>query len=196
LPSNYDHSFERNGKTIFVQNEDGYSHGKKLLNFIEANVIFPDYCFHYQKGGHVAALHPHLEAAWFFRVDFKDFFYSISRNRVSAALHAAGFRKARTFAKWSCVRNPIAGGPTYSLPIGFVQSSALATMVLLRTNIVHVLSRAAASGVYISIYLDDLIGSGSDLNAIQTVFDDLIEACASRTLKSVSASSLNLPPSL
>ena len=62
---------------------------------------------------------------------------SFTRSRATGlpgALHKAGYRRARTDAKWSCVRNPIANGINYALPIGFVQSSALATMVLINAQ--------------------------------------------------------------
>lgn len=189
---NYEFSFTKKNKIIFKQNAFGIRIGRELIDFINRSVRFPSYYFHYQDGGHVAALHRHLNNTYFFRIDFKDFFYSISRNRVAAALHDAKFGRARTFAKWSCVRNPIAGGPRYALPIGFVQSPALATLALMRTNIANVLEGAAGRGVYVSVYLDDLIGSGPDQAAVQSVFDDLIVAAGTANLP-ISARKLVAP---
>jgi hypothetical protein len=180
---NYEFSFRKKDKFIFVQNDFGNRIGKELLKFIDQRVGFPSYYFHYQDGGHVAALHTHLANKFFFRIDFKNFFYSISRNRVAAALHHAKFGRARTFAKWSCVRNPVENGLRYALPIGFVQSPALATMALMRTNVANVLDGAARRGVYVSVYLDDLIGSGTDRDAVQAVFDDLLAASLTANLK-------------
>lgn len=180
---NYDYSYVKKDKYIFVQNAFGVRIGRELLEFIDKSVSFPPYYYHYQDGGHVAALHQHLDNKFFFKIDYKNFFYSISRNRVAAALHAAGFGRARTFAKWSCVRNPIGNGLRYALPIGFVQSPALATMALMRTNVANVLDGATGRGVYVSVYLDDLIGSGNDQDAVQAVYDDLLAASATANLQ-------------
>jgi hypothetical protein len=182
MPLNYEYKFVKNGKHIFVQNADGAEHGAKLLRFFERNIVFPEIYFHYREGGHVAALHAHLKNSFFFRTDFRDFFYAISRNRIAAALHRAGFSKARIFAKWSCVRNPIEGYPPYALPIGFVQSSALATLVLMNTEVAKVLDEAPTRGVVISVYLDDLIGSSNDKSALNGVYNDLLAACLKANL--------------
>ncbi|MEG9502590.1 MAG: hypothetical protein MIN69_12150 [Methylorubrum extorquens] len=180
---NYEYSYTKKDKFIFVQNAFGIRIGTEILDFVAKSVSFPAYYFHYQDGGHVAAIHRHLNNAYFFKIDYKNFFYSISRNRVAAALHDAGHPRARTFAKWSCVRNPIKNGLRYALPIGFVQSPALATMALMRTNVANVLDQAGAKGVYVSVYLDDLIGSGNDPAAVQEVFDELIEASKTANLQ-------------
>lgn len=180
---NYEYSFRKKNKIVYVQNAFGIRIGKEILSFVEKEVSFPPYYFHYQDGGHVAALHRHLGNKFFFKIDFKDFFYSISRNRVAAALHGSKFGRARTFAKWSCVRNPITNGIRYALPIGFVQSPALATMALMRTNIANVLDTAPSRGVYVSVYLDDLIGSGNDREAVQNIFDDLLVSSETANLQ-------------
>lgn len=188
----YEFSFNKGKKVVYVQNNFGRRIGRELLTFVAANVAFPAYYYHYQDGGHVAALHRHLDNKFFFRLDFRDFFYSISRNRVAAALHKAGHPRARTFSKWSCVKNPVRSEPRYSLPIGFVQSPALATMALMGTNIAHVLDVAASRGVCVSVYLDDLIGSGTDLDTIQAVYDEVLAACGTANLE-VSARKLVAP---
>lgn len=174
---NYDFSFRSGGKFIFVQNADSRRNGERLIEFIEANARLPDHFFHYQKGGHVAALHRHLRNAFFFRIDLQNFFYSVSRNRVAAALHHIGFAKARTFAKWSCVKNPIRPGPAYALPIGFVQSPALASLVLMRSPVAAAIEAAMRDGAYVSVYMDDLIGSAPDLARLTAVFEAVLAAC-------------------
>ena len=114
--------------------EEAIRRGEILLRFISRNVRFPESFFHYSPGGHVAAIHAHLTQKHFIKIDLEKFYYSIARNRVAAALHHFGFKHARDYAKWSCVKNPY-GQPAYSLPIGFVQSPALATLVLMRSPI-------------------------------------------------------------
>ena len=193
---NFDFSFTAGAKTVFVPNEDGLRRGRTILSWFERNVILPDNYFHYLSGGHVTALHRHLHNKWFFRIDLKDFFYSITRNRVARALHAEGFRRARDYAKWSCVNSSYvsAASSRHVLPIGFIQSPALASLVLMRSPVQRVITNAAVDGVYLSVYMDDLIGSSSDLPTLQRVYDDLLRACCEANLP-VSAAKLAEPAS-
>lgn len=134
---------------------------------------FPPYFFHYQAGGHVAALHSHLANQFFFKIDLQNFFYSISRNRVAAALHHFNFGAARTYAKWSCVMSPYGGNPRHVLPIGFVQSPLLATLALVRSPVVDAIERAHARGCSVSVYFDDFIGSGPEA-ALTLTYNDIL----------------------
>ena len=93
-----------------------------MLEFLSKRVDFPEYFYHYKKGGHVAALHAHIENRLFFKIDIQNFYYSIARMRVTRALRHWGYRGAGTFSKWSCVSNPLASASRHVLPIGFVQS--------------------------------------------------------------------------
>lgn len=174
---NYQFTYRKNGKHIFVPSESCLRRGHEIIQACSSAIDFPSSFFHYQPGGHVAALHRHLDNRYFFRIDLKDFFYSISRNRVAAALHNVGFQKARTYAKWSSVKNPVPG-PAYSLPIGFVQSPVLATLVMLQSPLAEMLQMAMSKGVFISLYFDDFIGSSLDRTALESVFDATLEACA------------------
>lgn len=159
MPINYKFTYQRKGKHVFVPNDECIRRGDELIEFC-STLPLPEYLYHYRKGGHVAALHRHREEEIFFRIDLKNFFYAIARNRVAAALHAAGFKEARDYAKWSCVKNPH-NSPAYSLPIGFVQSPLLASLVFLRAPLSRAIEGAAKDGVFVSVYFDDLIGSSS-----------------------------------
>jgi len=195
MHQNYEFSFRKRNKFIFVPNEDSVRKGEKILRFFEQNVTFPDYFFHYRKGGHVAAIHAHIGAPrFFFRLDIQNFFYSISRNRVAAALHDAGFVKARTYAKWSCVKNPLSIGPQYALPIGFIQSPALASLVLAKSPVRYAIERAMTQGVKVSVYLDDLVGSAVDQESLTDAYNDLVSSFYAANLKP-SATKI-APPSL
>src|SRR6266481_3734351 len=143
---NYTHKFKWRGKDIYVPNEECVRKGEVLLSWGEA-IALPDYFFHYRSGGHVAALHAHLKNTFFFRIDLKNFFYTVGRNRVKAALIAFGFNRARTYSKWSVVRNPYGDVPRYVLPIGFVQSPLLASLVLMRSAVAGAIENAQAKGV-------------------------------------------------
>ena len=183
MPTNFKFTYQRKGKHIFVPNQDCIRRGKVLIRHCSKTVRFPKYFFHYQSGGHVEALHRHLENKFFFRIDLENFFYSISRNRVAAALHNIGFTNARTYAQWSCVKNPV-GGPPYSLPIGFVQSPVLASLAILRSPLAAAIQRANENGVFISVYFDDFIGSAIKQDVLMTAFQDILAACKAANLVS------------
>jgi len=137
--------------------------------------------FHYKRGGHVAALHMHLKHKFFFKIDIQNFFYSIARMRVTRALRYWGYPGAGTLAKWSCVANPQAG-PKHVLPIGFVQSPLLASLVLMRSPVAQAVERAQAKGVYVSVFLDDFIGSHDDETTLKAAYEDIRDACVKSEL--------------
>jgi hypothetical protein len=176
MPLNFKFTYLRKGKHVFVPNDESIARGETLLRHCRQNVQFPDYFFHYRSGGHVAALHEHLQNNFFFRIDIEHFFYSVSRNRVAGALHSTGFHHARTYAQWSCVKNPLAG-PRYALPIGFVQSPILASLCIMRSPLAAAIESARQSGVLISIYFDDFIGSASEREPLEAAYQALLKAC-------------------
>lgn len=139
-------------------------------------VAFPDYMYHFKKGGHVAALHAHLNNHFFFKIDIQNFYYSIARMRVTRALRQWGYSGANTFAMWSCVRNPLPG-PKHALPIGFVQSPLLASLALMKSEVADAIESAIAKGVCISVYLDDFIGSHDDKTLLAEAYGDIRAKC-------------------
>lgn len=173
---NYKYKFQKNNKHIFVPNAECLRYGEDIIRHCSDKIKFPNYFFHYANGGHVDALHQHLERKYFFRIDIQNFFYSISRNRVARALHSEGIFKFRKFAKWSCVKNPL-GEPAYSIPIGFIQSPLLASLVFLHSPVTEAIEHARASGILISLYVDDLIGSGMDREALTDSYKNICDAC-------------------
>jgi Reverse transcriptase (RNA-dependent DNA polymerase) len=178
---NYKHKYRSRGKFIFVPNERCERRGRRMLKFF-SKLDFPAYFYHYKKGGHVAALHAHIENALFFKIDIQNFYYSIARMRVTRALRHWGYPGAGTFSKWSCVFNPIASVPRHVLPIGFVQSPLLATLVLMKSTVVEAIERAIANGVCISVYLDDFIGSHNDEEILKVAYQDIHDTCVSAGL--------------
>ena len=84
---NYKWTWKRNGKIIFAPTKDTDRRGDQIIEFCDREVEFPVCFYHYRKGGHVVALHGHLQNRLFFKIDIQNFFYSISRNRIAAALH-------------------------------------------------------------------------------------------------------------
>jgi hypothetical protein len=173
---NYEFKYKSRGKWFFVPNEKCERRGRRMLAYFEKLVTFPDYIYHFKSGGHVAALHDHLQNQFFFKIDIKDFYYSIARMRVTRALRECDYNGANTFAMWSCVRNPLPG-PKHALPIGFIQSPLLATLVVLKSDVRLAIERALAKGVTISVYLDDFVGSHNDAAVLAEAYEDIRQTC-------------------
>jgi hypothetical protein len=165
-----------------VPNEYCLRRARHIIRFFHRDISFPSYFYHYKSGGHVAALHDHLKNDFFFKIDIKNFFYSIARNRVARALAAHGLRGAPTYAKWSTVRSPYEDGPRYVLPIGFWQSPHIASLVLMQSPVADVIERARDKGVLVSVYLDDFIGSYSEEALLRSVYQDIQNACIEANL--------------
>jgi hypothetical protein len=146
---------------------------------VESAYEFDSFVYHLRKsGGHVAALHHHRQHHYFARADLSDFFYSIARNRVQRALAEIGIARARHYAKWSCVKNPL-DGPSYALPYGFKQSPILATLVLLTSGVgAYLRELDASSSVAVSMYVDDISLSSDDEKALSEAFGILKEKIA------------------
>ena len=174
---NYKYKYRSRGKIIFVPNEKCERRGKRMLKFFSKRVDFPDYFYHYKSGGHVAAMHAHVDNSLFFKIDVQNFYNSIARMRVTRALRKCGYPGAGTFAKWSCVANPINAAPPHVLPIGFVQSPLLASLVLMKSAVSSAIERAIANGVVITVYLDDFIGSHDDMATLTHAYNDIRETC-------------------
>jgi hypothetical protein len=144
---------------------------------------YPSISFTIGAGGHVDALHRHLENTLFFRIDLRSFFYSISRSRVARILRYCEFPKsARDYAEWSTVRSPYEEGPRYVLPIGFKQSPLLASLVLYRSAVASAIEEAAKRGVFVSVYFDDLIGSCNDAHELAVTYNGIMDACQQANL--------------
>jgi hypothetical protein len=174
---NFKHKYEHRGKFVFVPTERSVRKGRRIIGHFRG-IQFPPYFYHYQPGGHVAALHAHLENPYFFKIDIKSFYYSIARQRVTRALRRWRMPGAELHAMWSCVGNPVAGAlPRYVLPIGFVQSPLLASLVLLYSPVTVAIERAVARGVTLSVYLDDIVGSHDNQALLHDVYDEIREAC-------------------
>lgn len=182
MHENYRHKHKTRGKCVFVPTPECNRKAARLLEWA-ADIELPSYFFHYRSGGHVKALHQHLENTHFFRIDLKNFFYSIARNRVSRVLRQFNFpRNARDFAEWSTVRNPYPDGPRYVLPIGFKQSPLLASLALYRSAVASAIETALDRGVFVSVYFDDLIGSSSDIEELRIAYKGILDACVQANL--------------
>jgi hypothetical protein len=174
---NYHNRFKTRGKFIYEPTQGCIRRGEQVIRFIERSVKFPDYFYHFASGGHVAALHAHIANKLFFKIDIQNFFYSIARNRIQRALASWGMAGAPTFAAWSVVRSPYPTGPKFVLPIGFVQSPHLASLVLLQSPLIEAIEAVRAKGVLVSVYLDDIVGSHTDLALLTEAYEAILAAC-------------------
>lgn len=174
---NYKHKYQQRGKHVFVPTERGVRKGRRIVAHFRG-IRFPAYFYHYQSGGHVAALHAHLGNSFFFKIDIQSFYYSIARQRVTRVLLRYRMEGALVHSMWSCVANPVPGRlPRYVLPIGFVQSPLLASLVMLHSPLNDAILRAIGRGVTTSVYLDDIVGSHADENLLREVYEDIQQAC-------------------
>ena len=171
---NYEYKYNiGNGKPVFVPSDRGRKIGLQIKQVVERNFELDSFFYHMKRGGHVAALHAHRPHMYFGRIDIENFFYSIGRNKVTRALHEIGIEKARTYGKWSCVKNPY-DAPAYALPYGFVQSPLLATLVLAKSGIGPLLRRLTEQ-LTISVFVDDISLSGDRLDILQDAYLELSE---------------------
>lgn len=158
---NYTQRFQLpNGKFVYVQ-EDGYrAKGQKLLRWSLGRWIPPEHYFHYQDGGHVAAIRTHLESKYFARADLERFFWHVTRNKVIRALKRIGFRYGDAYEY--AVNATVADKGRYFLPFGFVESPFLATICLDKSKLGLAFREVMDKGVRLSVYVDDVILSGDD----------------------------------
>lgn len=166
---NFDYSYLRKGKPVFVPTKIGRRIGNEIKEAVEDAYVFDPIYFHQQRGGHVAAMHHHRDNKLFARIDISNFFYSISRRRVQSALDRIGVAKARFYAQWSTVVSPFAN-PRYALPYGFVQSPILASLVVATSDLGQHLLGLPAS-VKGGVYVDDISLSSDDAGELQQAYD-------------------------
>jgi hypothetical protein len=191
---NYKEKFISRGKFVFVANDLCKVRGERLIEFGKT-VPLPDYFYHYLPGGHVEALHRHLQNTHFFKIDLKNFFYSIGRNRVARVLRQYAFPgNSRIYAEWSTVRSPYTEGPRYALPIGFAQSPILASLAMYRSAVASAIEDALHRGVFVSVYFDDLIGSSTDVHELTVTYNGILDACVQANL--ITNPTKLVPPSM
>ena len=187
---NFEYSYRRKGKPVFVPTAIGRRIGTEIKSAVEGAYDFNPIYFHLRRGGHVAAMHHHRDHLAFARIDISRFFYSVSRRRVQSALDRIGVANARFYAKWSTVANPF-DDPRYALPYGFVQSPILASLVVATSQVGdHLLALPAT--VSVSVYMDDISLSSDDETELVKAYESTLAALAADGFK-VSADKLRKP---
>jgi len=155
------------GKWVFVPTPEMIQVGKEIKSAIEMRWRPPTYFYHLRPGGHVAALKAHLGNAAFLRLDIQDFFGSIGRSRVARCLKTRfGHDSAREWAHASTVRDP-SGAARSIIPFGFVQSPIVASLCLAESALGrHLNTLHRRRSVKVSVYVDDIILSSKDPDAV------------------------------
>ncbi len=162
---NYDYRYRRKGKPIFAPSKKGRKIGADIKKQIEDVYDFDKPFYHLMQGGHVAALHAHRQYKYFCKLDITNFFYSVSRNRISACLGSIGIAHRSECARWSCVKNPFNNELNYVLPYGFVQSPILATLVMAESPLGTTI-RQLPKNVTATVYVDDILLSSNNITAL------------------------------
>jgi len=177
---NYQYYFLTNsGKRVYVQTDEHKYLGRQILQIVRKNWKKPNYFFHLRGGGHVAALSVHSDNLWKAKIDLKSFFNNVTRNKIIKSLkkNGLGYNQSEEIAIVSTVKYEHASNK-FILPFGFVQSPILASLVLNQSAIGKRLSQLHHEGMTVSVYMDDIIISGSLYELVQTSMKEII--CAAK----------------
>lgn len=177
MPYNYDLAFKTPQKRwIYVPTEQCRTKGIEITISVLDQWTLPEYFYHFRRGGHIAALEAHGSNKFFAKADIKQFFPSISRNRVLASLKKVGFsfREAKEMADWSCVVSK-EDQHTRILPYGFIQSQILSALCMDKSAIGSFLN-SLNSKMTLSVYVDDILLSSSDEDMLVQEYGGLVAA--------------------
>lgn len=192
MEKNYEYRFElRPGKYVFIPTEESLAFGQELGKTISKRWQPADYFYHIGKrGGHVAALRPHLNQKYRASVDLRNFFGTVTRTKVQRSLRRIGFsnRRALDAATNSCVEHQ---GKKF-LPYGFVQSMLLATLAFETSFVGSQIPLIKSSGVTLTMYVDDIIMSADSDGLLTGAFESLLSAIPASGFE-VSRTKLSLP---
>ena len=134
----------------------------------------PMFCHFGKRGGHLAALRPHARNSYRASIDLRSFFSNVTRSKVTRSLQSVGKtnKESYSIAEFSCVHHL---GRKF-LPFGFVQSMALATLALENSALGSTLRSIRASGVYVSVYVDDILLSHNCFATLEEVYARVVDA--------------------
>jgi hypothetical protein len=175
---NFEYSFSINGgRRIFLPTLQCRNFGERLHARVLRRWTPPDYFFHFQSGGHVAAAREHVCSRLFVLLDLQHFYGSITRTKIHRALRICGFKHkfAWEAACESTVSLTGSGGP-FVLPFGFIQSPVLASLVLSVSHLGRALAAIHHGTLRVSVYMDDIIISGDNVPALEVAKSDLEKA--------------------
>ncbi len=167
---NYNYRYKLKDKPVFAPSDLGRRIGLDIKEKIENAYNFDNFFYHLRQGGHVAALHTHRQYQYFCKLDITNFFYSVSRHRISRCLNSIGIARKNHYARWSVVKNPFDNGPDFVLPYGFVQSPILATLVMAKSELANTI-RQLPENINATVYVDDILLSSNDITALTESYE-------------------------
>jgi len=160
---------------VFEPTEETIQIGNEIKNAVQDKWIVPDNYYHLNLGGHVAALNLHKTDTVFVHLDIKKFFNTINKSRITRSLkYLFDYPTSRNYALLSTVKHPDKSPTIFILPYGFVQSPILASLCLRQSALgIKIENLSKSSLIRISVYMDDIIISGSDESYISVLVSEL-----------------------
>ncbi len=163
-------------KWIFCPTEKSRTIGKLFTQQIVEKWTPPEYFYHFKSGGHVAAIKAHCRSKYYCKADISNFFSSIRKNRIMRDLKRIRFhpKKAQKISEWSTVKSKDDPALTI-LPYGFVQSQIIASVCLDISSVGRYL-KSLDTEFTVSVYVDDIIISGSNKKRLEAAYAGLLES--------------------
>ena len=163
----------KEGRFVFEPTTKARKIGEEILNDLFKIWSPPDHFYHLGKSkGHVEALRVYSKIRLFASIDIENFFGSVTRTKISRSLRAIGFDDKKAFS--IAYDSVVDFGGTKTLPYGFIQSVALATLVMECSALGSAIRQAIKSNVMITVYVDDIILSGEHAETLQHHFDEFV----------------------
>jgi Reverse transcriptase (RNA-dependent DNA polymerase) len=172
----YSHRFRTSkGLEIYVPTPMGRKLGETVADHILTAWTPHSHFYHFRSGGHVEAARLHTANPVFARLDIQSFFDSVTRSKVYRALRWLRIPKADALDY--ATLSTVAKASGRSLPFGFVQSPAVASLVLDRSALGKAFRSLRRAGeVALSVYMDDILVSGSSVAQVEAAADELDSA--------------------
>lgn len=178
MPQNYEYRFElKPNKFVYVPNKFTEVRGPRIAEQILKKWTPAEYLYHLtKKGGHVAAMRPHVGSKYKASIDLTAYFMNVTRSKVDRSLKKIGFssKKAFNIAEDSCVE---ANGKKF-LPYGFPQSMILATLAMEFSALGREISECRKNGLRITVYVDDILLSADRKTELLRCFKGICKAAS------------------
>ena len=183
MARNYSSLYEiKPGRFVFEPTPEAREFGENVTRKLLKTWHPSDHFFHLGASkGHVAALQIHKPQPFFAKLDLSNFFGSVTRTKIARALHNVGFSRKDAFD--TAYHSIVDFGGTKTLPYGFIQSMALATLVMECSALGAELRRIISIGVTVSVYVDDIILSSEDYVLLRRTYIEVEEAIRKSNFK-------------
>lgn len=152
-------------KYIYIPTDESRTTGSEIINILKDRWKKPEYFYHFRAGGHLSAIKVHFyngEPCQFSVFDLSGYYRQITRSKLVRVLKKyVGYERALDWAQKSTVLQN--GDLGRSIPLGFVQSGFLASLVLDNSCLGKTLREINKTpNIRISVFVDDIIISSQD----------------------------------